>query len=118
MKRPLLAVLFLSAASALSGCMVTTTARRVYVYDPPPPAAYVYTYADGCWADGAWYAPCPWSPGPSYGYYGYWGGSYRWYPEYRWSYRPGHPPPRHWWHGTPPRPYRPAHPHAGPPRRF
>ncbi len=117
MKRTSLAVLFL--AFALSGCMATVTTRRVDLYGPPPPAYYVYTYPGGCWADDLWYAPCPWAPGPSYGYYGWSGGAYRWHPEYRGGSRPGSPSPRHWRQPPlPPRPYHPARPHPGPPRRF
>ncbi|HTK04848.1 MAG TPA: hypothetical protein VL500_04650 [Candidatus Eisenbacteria bacterium] len=121
MKRLLLALSIIASCALLSGCMVTATTRRAYVYDPGPPSYYVYTYPDGCWADDVWYSPCPWTPGPSYGYYVYGSGGFVWYPHYRWTYRPGMPPPR-WHHGPaypyPGRPYHPAPPHHRPPRRF
>src|SRR5688500_882523 len=119
MKRLLLGLSVIASCAFLSGCTVTTTVRRPYVYDPPPPSLYVYTYPDGCWADDVWYSPCPWAPGPSYGYYVYRGGGYAWYPSYRWTYRPGLPPPR--WHHRPahPRPHHPPPPAHRPrhPRR-
>ncbi|HTM68841.1 MAG TPA: hypothetical protein VL426_06115 [Candidatus Binatia bacterium] len=117
MQRLLLALSFLFAVMFLPGCMVTTTSR-VRVYDPPP--GYVYTYPDGgCWADGVWYAWCPWSPGPTYGYYAYDGGIYVLRPHYSWGYRPGYPPPPHWRHYRPAPPYHPAPPpYHRPPHRF
>ncbi len=75
-----------------------------FVYDDtvgsgsyPAAPGYVYTYpAGGCWADGLWYSPCPWTMGPSYGYYSRNGGAYYHRPGVVWGYRPGYPPP---WHG-------------------
>lgn len=110
MRRPLLVLSLLVSCAFLSGCMVTATTARVRVYDPPP--GYVYTYPDGgCWADGIWYSWCPWTPGPSYGYYAYSGGIYVWQPHYRWAYRPGYPPPPHWGRHRPARPYPAPPPH-------
>lgn len=109
-------------ALGVSGCTVYTTMRPTYAdRDAAWQPAYVYAYRHGCWADDVWYAPCPIVPGPSYGYYVYAGGMYRWHSHVVWQYRPGYPPPRTW-HHPPPRGHHrhvPAHPrHAPPPRRF
>ncbi len=106
------------AALALSGCVATLSgpAFDPYGYQPE----YVYLYPDGCWADDAWYAPCPWQPGPNYGYYYFSGGYYYWHPHRNWQYRHGSPPPRSWRYFNP-REHRaypappPARPHYGPP---
>lgn len=108
--------LFAAMATFLSGCMVTTTTRHVSHWPPPAPPAYVYTYADGCWAGGLWYSPCPWTPGVAYGYYAYGSGGWYYYPHYRWEYRPGMPPPPHWRDHRGPPPARRAPPPRG--RRF
>lgn len=123
-KLPIFFALMLVLAFATSGCTVYTTARPAYVdRDAAWQPAYVYSYSHGCWADDVWYAPCPLVPGPSYGYYVYVSGGYRWHSHVVWGYRPGHPPPRGWGrHPPPPHGHRrhvPAHPRpAPPPRRF
>lgn len=83
-------------------------------YDEPDCPGYVYTYAGGCWADDVWYSPCPWTPGPSYGYYGWYAGGWRFHAGVTWRYLPGYPPPRYI-HPPyyAPRPYYPTHPHPG-----
>lgn len=117
--RTLFLALCMATSLFVSGCMVTTTTRSVSHWPPPPPPTYVYTYADGCWAGSVWYAPCPWVPGPSYGYYSYGPGGWYYQPQYRWHYRPGHPPPSYWWryrHPAPPPRAAPPPRHRG--RRF
>jgi hypothetical protein len=115
--RTLFLALCVAASFFVSGCMVTTTTRSVTRWPPPSPPAYVYTYVDGCWAGGYWYSPCPWAPGPSYGYYAYGPGGWYYQPQYRWEYRPGHPPPSYW-RRPPPAPPRSAPPPRPRGRRF
>jgi hypothetical protein len=113
--------LFLVIASCLlSGCAMYAGG---YYLTPDDQPGYIYVYPDGCWADDLWYSPCPWTPGPNYGYYYYSGGYYYWHPNANWQYRPGYPPPRAWrfHHPNHPRfPSRPPHrphgpyPHHGP----
>ncbi len=105
MKTVFLALFFATALSLVSGCMVSTP-YIVYADPEPVPSTpvYVYTYpAGGCWANGLWYAACPWSPGPQYGYYAWYGRAYVYRPGVVWTYHPGHPPPRGWHnHANPP----------------
>lgn len=98
MKRIRIMFLVLATAVAASACAVT--GAYYYRSDRFQPD-YVYLYPDGCWADDLWYSPCPWVPGPHWGYYRFYGGYYYWQRDFYWQYRPHHPPPglwRHRWH--------------------
>jgi len=101
------------AAVLLSGCAATWYAAPPPDYDSYQPG-YVYTYADGCWADDRWFAPCPWTPGPYFGYYYYNDGFWWFHSEVYWGYVPGRPPPPSWRYHDPGR--HPRYP-APPPRR-
>jgi hypothetical protein len=133
---PLFFTVLLLLTLILGGCAVGLS----YEASSPPEKwpGYVHLYPNGCWADGRWYAPCPWQPGPAYGYYYFHGGAWWHNPGLTWQYRPGHPPPPAWRHhdprhrryapvpprrrypnpyrGNPYRPQRPG-PHHGPHRR-
>ncbi len=117
--RSVLAALFIAVTLSVSGCAFTMSGP---LFDPDGlQPGYVYLYPNGCWADDAWYSPCPWQPGPNYGYYYFGGGSYYWHGHRHWEYRPGYPPPRAWhrpdprWnHPYPARPVPPHHGHGGP----
>jgi hypothetical protein len=104
--------LALAAAAGLAACAVT---GPYYDRSEPFQPDYVYLYPDGCWADGQWYAPCLWSPGPNWGYYRYDGGYYHWQQHYYWQYRPGYPPPGYWRHRSDRFPHVPRYP--APPRQ-
>ena len=110
-----LAFLLVAAAVCASACAVT----GAYYRSPSLQPDYVYLYPDGCWADDQWYSPCPWAPGPRWGYYRHFGGYYYWQDRYYWEYRPGYPPPGYWrhqWRGHPQVPHYPARPpHHHPP---
>lgn len=79
-------------SALLAGCVVHAEPAP----PPPPGPSYLYVYAHGCWADDAWYEPCPWYAGPHIGYYYRYGGHYYWQPRYVWDVRVRRPPPRAW----------------------
>ena len=85
-------------------CFSAACVPATYTVSPPVasgPTVYIYTYPDGsCWADDVPYRVCPWPMGPTYGYYGWYGGGYIYRPGYVWPHR-HYSPPRSW-HPRPP----------------
>jgi hypothetical protein len=94
-------ILIFSIVCFSAACVPSTYTVSTSV--APGPTVYVFTNSDGtCWADDVWYDVCLWTPGPTYGYYAWYGGGYVYRPGYVWRHRGGRNYPPRSWHPRPP----------------